>query len=74
MAVDKELQLMIKSSMLGDGEPDLGEKLMRAFPTQSLESGFHTGANHLYEFRQYRVTPSTNPRSEPAIDASRLKK
>jgi len=25
--------------MLGDGEPDLGEKLMRAFLTQLLESG-----------------------------------
>jgi selenium metabolism protein YedF len=31
--------LVLKSSMLGDGEPDLGEKLMSAFLTQLLESG-----------------------------------
>lgn len=31
--------LLIKSSVLGDGEPDLGEKLLRAFLTQLLESG-----------------------------------
>ncbi len=30
---------MIRSSMLGDGEPDLGEKLLRAFLSQLLESG-----------------------------------
>jgi len=39
MAVDGSLLLLIKSSLLGDGEPDLGEKLMRAFLTQLLESG-----------------------------------
>ena len=39
MAVDSQLLLLIKSSMLGDGEPDLGEKLLRAFLTQLLESG-----------------------------------
>ena len=37
MAVDESLLLMIQSSLLGDGEPDLGEKLMRAFLTQLLE-------------------------------------
>jgi selenium metabolism protein YedF len=31
--------LLIQSSVLGDGEPDLGEKLLRAFLTQLLESG-----------------------------------
>ena len=39
MALDGSMLLVIKSSMLGDGEPDLGEKLMRAFLTQLLESG-----------------------------------
>ena len=39
MAVDSSLLLLLKSSMLGDGEPDLGEKLLRAFLTQLLESG-----------------------------------
>ena len=39
MAVDESLLLLIQSSLLGDGEPDLGEKLMRAFLTQLLESG-----------------------------------
>jgi selenium metabolism protein YedF len=39
MAVDSSLLLLIKSSMLGDGEPDLGEKLLRAFLAQLLESG-----------------------------------
>jgi selenium metabolism protein YedF len=39
MAVDGNLLLMLKSSMLGDGEPDLGEKLLGAFLTQLLESG-----------------------------------
>ena len=37
MAVDESLLLMIQSSLLGDGEPDLGEKLMRAFLTQLLK-------------------------------------
>lgn len=39
MTVDGSLLLLIKSNMLGDGEPDLGEKLLRAFLTQLLESG-----------------------------------
>lgn len=39
MAVDTTLLLVLKSSMMGDGEPDLGEKLLRAFLTQLLESG-----------------------------------
>jgi len=39
MAVDRWLMLLIKSSMLGEGEPDLGEKLLRSFLTQLLESG-----------------------------------
>jgi selenium metabolism protein YedF len=39
MPVDSSLLLLIKSSMLGEGEPDLGEKLLRAFLTQLLESG-----------------------------------
>ena len=39
MAVDNSMLLLIKSSMLGDGEPDLGEKLLGAFLTQLLESG-----------------------------------
>lgn len=39
MAVDSSLLLLIKSSMLGDGEPVLGEKLLGSFLTQLLESG-----------------------------------
>lgn len=39
MAVDSSLLLLIKSSMLGEGEPDLGEKLLCAFLMQLLESG-----------------------------------
>ena len=39
MAVDSSMLLLIQSSVLGDGEPDLGEKLLRAFLTQLLESG-----------------------------------
>jgi selenium metabolism protein YedF len=38
MAVDSNLLLVLKSSMLGDGQPDLGEKLMKAFLTQLLDS------------------------------------
>ena len=38
MHVDKDLLLLLKSSGLGDGEPDLGEKLLRAFLTQLLQS------------------------------------
>jgi selenium metabolism protein YedF len=39
MAVDSSLLLLIRSSMLGEGEPDLGENLLRAFLSQLLESG-----------------------------------
>jgi selenium metabolism protein YedF len=31
MATDPNLLVMIKSSSIGDGEPDLGERLMRSF-------------------------------------------
>lgn len=39
MAVNGSLLLLLKSSMLGEGEPNLGEKLLSAFLTQLLESG-----------------------------------
>jgi selenium metabolism protein YedF len=39
MALDKDLAVVLKSSMLGDGEPDLGEKLLRNFLTALLQSG-----------------------------------
>ena len=39
VAVDNSLLLLIKSSMLGEGEPVLGEKLLHAFLSQLLESG-----------------------------------
>jgi selenium metabolism protein YedF len=39
MAIDKDLLLVIKSSGLGEGEPDLTEKLMKSFLTMLLESG-----------------------------------
>jgi hypothetical protein len=38
MAVEGEMLLLIRSSVLGEGEPDLGEKLLRAFLSQLLES------------------------------------
>jgi selenium metabolism protein YedF len=39
MTVDKDLLLVLKSSQLGDGEPDLGAKLMGAFLATLLDSG-----------------------------------
>ena len=39
MPVDNDLLLVLRSSGLGDGEPDLGEKLMASFLTVLLESG-----------------------------------
>lgn len=39
MKVDKETLLVLGSSMLGQGEPDLGEKLLKAFLSQLLEAG-----------------------------------
>jgi len=39
MAVDKDLLLVIRSSGMGEGEPDLGERLMKGFLKTLLESG-----------------------------------
>jgi selenium metabolism protein YedF len=39
VAINKDLLVVIKSSGLGEGEPDLGEKLMKAFLNVLLESG-----------------------------------
>jgi len=39
MAVNNDFLLVIDSAGLGDGEPDLGEKLMKAFLNVLLESG-----------------------------------
>jgi len=39
MPLNKDLLLVIESAGLGDGEPDLGEKLMKAFLNVLLESG-----------------------------------
>ena len=39
MAVNNELLLVLESHGLGDGEPDLGEKLIKAFLNVLLESG-----------------------------------
>ena len=39
MTANNSILLLIQSSMLGEGEPDLGEKLPRAFLAQLLESG-----------------------------------
>ena len=38
MALNNELLLVLDSSGLGDGEPDLGEKLVKAFLKVLLES------------------------------------
>lgn len=37
--VKNNLLLVIRSAVLGDGEPDLGEKLIHSFLSQLLESG-----------------------------------
>ncbi len=39
MSANKDLMLLITSSGLGDGEPDLGEKLLGAFLQMLYESG-----------------------------------
>jgi len=39
MALDRDLVLILKSHMLGEGEPDLGEKLIKSFLEQLFESG-----------------------------------
>ena len=39
MKTNEDLLLVIDSAGLGDGEPDLGEKLMKAFLNVLLESG-----------------------------------
>ncbi len=39
MAIDKNLLLVLGSSGIGQGEPDLGEKLMGAFLEKLFESG-----------------------------------
>lgn len=39
MSVQHEFLLILKSSTIGDGEPDLGEKLMKSFLTQLVELG-----------------------------------
>jgi len=39
MGIDKDMLLLLKSSGLGDGEPDLGEKLLTAF----LDTLYNTG-------------------------------
>ncbi len=39
MSINNEFLLMLKSSTIGDGEPDLGEKLMKSFLSQLIESG-----------------------------------
>lgn len=38
MALNKDFLLVIESSGVGDGEPDLGERLMKAFLSVLLES------------------------------------
>jgi len=39
MAPNKDFLLILKSHMLGEGEPDLGEKLIKSFLEQLNESG-----------------------------------
>jgi len=39
LEIDKDLLLVLKSSGIGEGPPDLGEKLLKAFLTTLLESG-----------------------------------
>lgn len=37
--IEPELLLVLKSSVLGDGEPDLGERLLGAYLVSLLDSG-----------------------------------
>lgn len=37
--IDKDLLLVLKSSTIGDAEPDLGERLLGAFLVSLLDSG-----------------------------------
>ena len=39
MATNKDLLVMLKSNGLGEGEPDLSEKLLKGFLNMLLESG-----------------------------------
>jgi selenium metabolism protein YedF len=39
MPIDNDLLLVVKANVLGDGEPDLGEKLIKSFLEQLFESG-----------------------------------
>ena len=39
MAIEKDLMLFLKSSRIGEDEPDLGEKLMESYLKMLLESG-----------------------------------
>ncbi len=39
MSIKKEFLLLLKSSSIGDGEPDLGEKLMLSFLDELWKSG-----------------------------------
>lgn len=39
MPIDTELTILVRSNHLADGEPDLGERLTRAFLAQLLERG-----------------------------------
>jgi selenium metabolism protein YedF len=39
MAVDKDLLLVVKSSRLGEGEPEIGARLLKTFFSVLLESG-----------------------------------
>lgn len=39
MTLDQDLLLLVKSAGIGDGEPDLGEKLMVSFFRMLVESG-----------------------------------
>lgn len=39
MVKDKDMLLLLKSTGLGDGEPDLGERLIKSFLTVLFDSG-----------------------------------
>jgi selenium metabolism protein YedF len=39
MKIDRDMLLFLKSSSIGENEPDLGEKLLKSFLAMLLESG-----------------------------------
>lgn len=66
MPVDEKLLVVVRSDMMGDGEPDLGHKLMQSFLGQLQESG-HLPAKMLFMNSGVFLTT----KGSPALDTLR---